>query len=296
MYRGWHPRLRGSDVRDFAEVAVDLATMNPRRSIGLVALVAAMFGCDIAPKVPGVQEKGYPPIIADSADRREKAERDWRRLLDTYNLSPTPPDLYPITYTLKSLLGVPGGIKFVTLQAAVESPNLALREAAKGFIERWRDLIGVDPAGISLVGATATGNVTQFTYRQGNYPFPLGGDYGEMTLSISRDGRLTQIDDRFIPVVELPIRPAIDKEAAIKKLIGKSFTLSDKSGRQQQVSISSAADVTACQIVVLAIQKSNGLEVHLAWQFNASKAQQGWGIYIDAVNGQELRLADNSQP
>jgi len=269
--------------------------MNPCRSIGLVVLAAASFGCDLAPRVPGVQEKGYPPIIADSPDRRDKAERDWRRLLDTYKLPPTPPDLYPITYTPRSLLGVSGGIKVATPRATAESPNLALREAAKGFIERWRDLIGVDPAGISLVAFNAAGDTTQFTYKQGDYPFPLGGDYGEMTLSITRDGRLTQLDDRFIPVVELPVRPAIDRESAVKKAIGKRYTSSDKSGRQQEASISSAEDISSAQIVVLAIQKSNGLEVHLAWQLCPARAQ-GWFIYVDAVNGQELRLAESSQP
>ena len=269
--------------------------MNPWRAIGLVVVGAATLGCDLAPKTPGAQDKGYPVIIADSAERRDAAERAWRRLLDTYNLPPTPPDLYPITYTPRSLLGVSNGVKFVTLQATTESPNLTLREAAKGFIERWRDLVGVDPAGVSLVAATAAGNATQFTYKQGDYPFPLGGDYGEMTLSISRDGRLTQLDDRFIPVVELPVRPAIDRETAVKKLIGKSFTLADRNGRQQPVSISGAGDISGAQVVVLAIQKGNGLEVHLAWQLCPVKAQ-GWAIYVDAVNGQELRLAENSQP
>jgi hypothetical protein len=254
-----------------------------------------MIACDLVPKVPGATQKGYPPIIEDTPDRREKAERDWRRLLDVYSLPPTPPDLYPVTYTPRSLLGVSGGIKFVTLRVSNETPNLSLREAAKGFIERWRDLIGVEPAGISLAAVSASGGSTQFTYKQSNYPFPLGGDYGEMTLTISSDGRLTQLDDRFIPVIELPVRPAVDKDTAIKKLIGRNFTLADRNGRQQQVSVSAASDISCAQVVVLAIQKGNRLEVRLAWQLGAAKAQ-GWSIYVDAVNGQELRLTENAQP
>ena len=254
------------------------------------------MGCDLAPKVPGTQDKGYPPVITDSAERRENAEKAWRRLLDTYNLPPTPPDLYPITYTLRSLLGVSEGIKIVKVTASAETPNLGLREAAKGFIERWRDLVGVDPAGISLAGFTATVNETQFTYRQGDYPFPLGGDYGEMTLSISREGRLTQIDDRFIPVVELPSKPAIDRDAAVKKVIGRRFNVTDRSGRQQEVSITGAvADACTATLVVLAIQKENRLEVHLAWQLTPVK-NAGSSIYVDAMNGQELRAVETSQP
>jgi len=269
--------------------------MNPWRLIGLVALGAAMIGCDLAPQVAGNSEKGYPPFIADSPDRRDKAERDWRRLLDVYNLSPTPPDLYPVTYTPRSLLGVSGGIKLATLPVPSESPNLALREAAKAFIERWRDLIGVDPAGISLFAANASGDATQFIYKQGDYPFPLRDDYGEMSITISSDGRLTQLDDRFIPVVEIPARPAIDKGSAIKRVIGKLFTLTDRNGRQQEISVSGAGDISSAQLVILAVQKGNGLEVHLAWQLNPTRAQ-AWSIYVDAVNGQELKLAENSQP
>jgi len=269
--------------------------MNRCRSIGLAVLAAATFGCDVAPKVPGARERGYPPIIADSAERRDRAERGWRRLLDTYNLPPTPPDLYPITYTPRSLLGVSGGIKLATVTATRESPNLALREAAKGFIERWRELIGVEPGGISLVATNSTVDATQFTYRQGDYPFPLAGDFGEMTLSISRDGRLIQLDVGFIPVVELPARPAIDREAAVGKVVGKSFVLTDRSGRQQQVSISGPLDISNARVVVLAIQKGNGLEVRLAWQLNPARAP-GWCLYVDAINGQELRLAENSEP
>jgi hypothetical protein len=170
-----------------------------------------------------------------------------------------------------------------------------LREAAKGFIERWRDLIGVESAGMSLAAVSASVGATQFTYKQSNYPFPLGGEYGEMTLTISSDGRITQLDDRFIPVVELPVRPAIDKETAIKKLIGKSLNLTDRNGRQQRVAVSGAADIASAQVVVLAMQKGNGLEVHLAWLLCSARSQ-GWSIYIDAVNGQELRMAENGQP
>jgi hypothetical protein len=260
----------------------------------MVAL-PVLIACDLAPKVPGAAEKGYPPVIQDSPDRREKAELDWRRLLDAYNLPPTPPDLYPVTYTPRSLLGVSGGIKFVTLTRSNESPNLSLREAAKGFIERWHDLIGVESAGMSLAAVSATIGATQFTYKQSNYPFPLAGEYGEMTLTVSSEGRITQLDDRFIPVVELPVRPQIDKETAIKKVLGKSLTLTDKNGRRQQVAVSGTADISGAQVVVLAIQKGNGLEVHLAWLLCPAKAQ-GWSIYIDAVKGQELRLAESAQP
>jgi len=253
------------------------------------------MGRDGVLTIADTQEKGYPAKIKDSSDRRDKAERDWRRMLDVYGQPPTPPDLYPVTYTPKSLLGVSGGIKIMNLQGPARSPNIALREAAKSFIERWRDLIAVDPGGTSLVASNTAAGATQLTYKQANYPFPIGGDFGEMTLTISDDGRLTQLDDRFIPVVDLPSRPVVEKGAALKKLIGRNFALTDRTGRQQQVTVSRVADIAVAQVVVLPLQRRNALDVHLAWQFSPVGAL-GWNIYVDAVNGHELKLTENSQP
>ncbi|HEX8184254.1 MAG TPA: hypothetical protein VF747_05870, partial [Blastocatellia bacterium] len=109
-----------------------------------IAVAILMVACDASPKVPSAPQKNYPAVIRDSTDRRAKAEREWRRMLEAYNVPQTPPDLYPIIYTPRSLLGVTGGIKIMAAKPEPGNETIALREAVKGFIDRWRDMLGAD--------------------------------------------------------------------------------------------------------------------------------------------------------
>jgi len=263
--------------------------MKGRRLILIIA-VAVLSGCAATPKVPGGQKDNYPGLIKDSTDRRAKAETEWRRMLDAYNVPQTPPDFYPITYTPRSLLGVSGGIKIVSqLNTANDPEALALREVARNFILRWHDLIGADPSGISLASAAVSDGVRRLVYKQANYPFAVVGNWGVMTISLSADGRVASFDDRLIPVVDLPVRPAIERDAAATKLVGRTLNFVDGAGRQQSLTISNRADVSVKQLVVVPIQKGDLLEVHLAWEMTAGKSEAR-AVYVDAVNGEELKL------
>ena len=90
---------------------------------------------------------------------------------------------------------------------------------------------------ISLIGGDNSDSTQRLIYRQANYPFPVAGNFGEMVAVVSADGRLMQIDDRFIPVVELPLRPQIEREVARKKVAGRTFTYTDIAGREQRTQI-----------------------------------------------------------
>jgi hypothetical protein len=48
-----------------------------------ITVAIFLTGCDAAsPKVPNTPQKNYPAVITDSAERRAKAEREWRQMLD----------------------------------------------------------------------------------------------------------------------------------------------------------------------------------------------------------------------
>lgn len=236
----------------------------------------------------------YPVLIKDSTDRRARAEREWRRMLDAYSIPQTPPDLYPITYTPRSLLGVTGGIKLIAFTPEPGSENIALREAVRRFIDRWRELLGAEPAAVSLVSNDSSGDAERLTYRQANYAFPIAGNAGEMVAVISRDGRLIQLDSRFIPVVEMPSRPTIDRDSVAKKVVGRTFSYSDIAGHEQRTQVGGLDQVTVKRLVILPIEKGDSTEMHLAWEIVAGK-QVSWTIYIDAMNGQDLRVNQNFQ-
>jgi hypothetical protein len=259
-----------------------------------IALAVFMVGCEAAPQVPNTTQKNYPAVIKDSAERRAKAEREWRRMLDAYNLQQTPPDLNPISYTPRSLLGVSGGIKILAAQPEPGSEPLALREAMKRFIDRWRDLLGADPSAVSLVGGDNSESAQRLTYRQVNFAFPVAGNFGEMVALVSPDGRLLQLDDRFIPTVELPNRPQIEREDAQKRVAGRTFTYTDIAGHEQRAQVGGLDEVSVKRAVILPLEKSDTLEVHLAWEVVAGKSLT-WTVYIDAINGEELKVTQNFQ-
>ncbi|MGH9760273.1 MAG: hypothetical protein ACREDR_17535 [Blastocatellia bacterium] len=232
-------------------------------------------------------EQNYPIVISDSAERRTIAERDWHRMLDAYSAPDVAPDLYAVTYTPKSLPSTLEGMKITPAQSAGLEDGTGLREAAKIFLDRWRDLLDAGPEALSLISAAQTGNTTALTYRQANYPYPVVGEFGTLTLLITQDGRLKQIDDQFIPVVDLPNRPALDRNAVAERVIGRAFKASDSSGKGKTVSVTDAKQIAVKQIVVLPLRKPAAIEIHLAWQVDVT-AETGCTVYVDAMNGETL--------
>ena len=262
----------------------------------VTSLVAVLLlsGCALSPQVPSAAKQNYPGIIKDVADRREKAEREWRRMLDSYAVPPTPPDLYPVIGTPRSLLGVSGGIKLLNTKPEPGTETFAVRAAMKAFMDRWRELLLADPETVSLMSADPSGDTERLTYRQGNYPYPIAGNFGEMVAVISKDGRLLQLDDRFITTVDLPSKPSIERDVAAKKVVGRTFSYTDIAGREQRTPMGDPNEVNVKRLVVLPMEKADAIEVHLAWEVIAGKSLS-WTVYIDAVTGEELRVSQNFQ-
>jgi hypothetical protein len=252
-----------------------------------IALLSAS-GCEPSPQTPRTPRQDYAGVIQDSQDRRAKAEREWRRMLEAYNAPPAQPDFYQITYTPRSLSSAAGSIQI----AESGLDKVALRRAAKQFIERWRELIGADSEAMSLASESQSTDTVRLTYRQANYPFQIAGDFGRMVLIIGRDGKLMQMDDRFIPLVEIPSRPEIEREAAARRLVGRTFTYRDFAGQEQRAQIGGLDEVNVRGLVVLPLEKEGRIEVRLAWEIVAGKSL-AWTVYLDAITGEELRAMQN---
>jgi hypothetical protein len=252
------------------------------------ALISFAVGCTPSAQVPNKEKlKNYPAIIKASSQRQTQAEREWRRLLETYAAPSAQPDFHPVIFTPRSLSAVQGGIKIITATVPTDAQEVTIREAGRRFIDRWRELLGLDPANLSLIGDTHSGDSHRLNYKQSDYPFPIAGDFGELNLMISSDGRLLQLDDRFIPVVELPLKATIDRQAAAQRLAGHTFTYSNIAGQPQSVKID-ASEITVKQLVIYPVEKSDTIEVHLAWEIVAGKSLI-WNVYLDAIEGTELK-------
>ena len=260
----------------------------------ITSLFAALMlaGFEVSPQVRSGAKQGYPAVIKDSADRRAKAEREWRRMLEAHGVPQTPPDLYPITNTPRSLLGV--SIKLLAGKPEPGTEQFALREAMRAFIDRWRELLAIDPSTISLIAAVASGDTERLTYSQANYAYPFAGNFGELVAVVSRDGRLIQLDDRFVPVVDLPLKPNIEREIAAKKVVGRTFNYTDIAGREQRTQIAELAEVTVKRLVILPVEKGDAVEIRLVWEVTAGRSLS-WTVYVDAVTGEDVRVVQNFQ-
>src|SRR2546423_7542575 len=194
-------------IKDRDAHASFCATMTPLRMIFFVMAATLLTACNSSPKAPNAAQKNYPVILRDSADSRAKAEREWRRMLDAYTVPQTPPDLHPIINTPRSLLGVTGGIKLMAAVPERGGDTTALREAMRGFLDRWRDLLNADPSAVSLAKGDPAGTTHPLTYRQANYGFPVAGKHGGKNGGGSSGGRSLQIYGPLLPPTNPPPRP-----------------------------------------------------------------------------------------
>jgi hypothetical protein len=253
------------------------------------AFISFTVGCAPSAQVPNKEKaKSYPTIIKVSTERQALAKREWGRLLETYGVTSVEPDLYTVTATPRSILMVTNGIKIVTTQVQPDTEEVTIREASRKFIDRWRELLAVDPANLSLVSDNHSNDTHRLTYRQSDYSFPVAGNFGELTTIISKDGRLIQLDDRLVPPVELPLKAVIDRQAAAQRVANRTFTYRNVAGQPQSVKIE-AGDVVVKELVVYPIEKGETIEVHLAWEITAGKSLV-WNVYIDAINGEDLGI------
>lgn len=256
----------------------------------LLALALLANGCAPPAQTPEGKAKSYPPAVQPSPERQEQAEREWRRLLELQSLPSSPPDLDPVTLTPRSLGNVQG-IKLATTPPQPGTETVAIREAARRFIDRWRDLLRADPQAVSLAKNDTSNGTHRLTFKQADYPFPVAGGYGEMTMVIGNDGMLRQLEDRFIPLVEVPFKPTLPRETAAERVTDRVFRYGDIAGREQQVKVT-ANEVRVKGLVILPVEKGNRLDVYLAWEVAAGSSMT-WTVYIDAVEGVELKVVQN---
>jgi hypothetical protein len=247
------------------------------------------FGSDQSSQIPKARQN-YFAVIKASPDRQAKVEREWRRMLEAYNAPPSKPDLHPITCAPRSLAQAAGRIDIISKPSRQDGE---LRAAVKQFIDRWRDLLGADPDSVSLISVADAGDARRLIFKQANYPFPVAGNFGEMTFVVSSEGRLLQLEDRFIPVVETPVRPEYQREAARRRIAGRAFAYRDAAGNEQRTQIAED-EVTIKQLVILPVEKGDQIEVRLAWEIVAGRALR-WTVYIDAITGEELSVTQNFQ-
>ncbi len=134
---------------------------------------------------PRANESPYPVIFKEDVHRKDSAIAAVNKLLPQSGVPPIRDlELHPITSTIESL---PSGSVPLYLPKVGAEPVMneeETRESLRRFIKDWQELIGADPAKLSLVDRLDQPDGSKLAkYEQRPFRYPIRGNYGKLLLS-----------------------------------------------------------------------------------------------------------------
>lgn len=276
-----------------------------RQTILFLAFALAAAGCAPLqpPDVTGPKgnERAYPVLFTEDSQRRDAAARALSQLTQqTTNPGMLAPELQPITATIRSLPSNPVRplqLPKVGTQATMNEDET--REALRRFIRDYRELIGSDPAKLSLIERVDQPDGLKLAiYQQRPFRFPIRGGYGKLEIRFTTDRRILNISSSCIPQAErvqsafaaLNVRPKI--EDTIEKLRQNGIMYTDKNGNASTVKMPAAPEINTNGLVIYVLQSKSQpdtLEFHIAWEIQLGNAPIKVA-YIDAVTGETIAI------
>jgi hypothetical protein len=272
-----------------------------------VLMIASMFCACSAPgqvgtPLPGGGLQHYPPVIEDTPQRRQAALEAWKKLTAEFQLPEAMPDLEPVLNTPRALPPTLAGRIALQTKAGAFG-ELEAKESLRRFIERASGVLfpnhtngspqsSVGLKDLSLVSFTNDGNFYRAFYRQGNFPFPVSGGYGELSLAAGKNGTLLQMSSRIIPSLDLPTRPEIAPQSLVDKMVGRVFSYTSIAGQTMSYKVGNRSEVSVRDLVVYPKQEGNRITVHLAYPVEVGQGTT-WTVYVDAITGQEIDVKQN---
>ncbi len=285
-----------------------LATRRRRHKLFCaVLMIASQFCACAAPgpvtvNAPGGRLQNYPPVIEDTPQRRQAALEAWKKLIAEFQPPEARPDLEPVLNTPRALPPALAGRIALQTKAGTFG-ELEAKEALRRFIERASGVLfpnhtngssqsSMGLKDLSLVSFTNDGNFYRAVYRQANYPFPVSGGYGELSLAAGKNGTLLQLNNRIIPALDLPTRAEIAPQSLVDKIVGREFSYTTIAGQTISYKVANRSEVSVRDLVVYPKQEGKRITVHLAYPVEAGQGTT-WTVYVDAITGQEIDVKQN---
>ena len=168
------------------------------------------------------------------------------------------------------------------------------RESLRRFIKEWQQLIGSDPAKLSLVETTDQPDGTKLAvYEQRPFRYPIRGGYGKLEIKFASDRRVISLISSCIPdadriqsaISALTLRPKV--EDTVVKLRQQGVNTVDANGNKLSFALPPSTAITPrglTTFVLPAKTRTDVLEFHLAWEIELSNSPVKV-IYVDAVTG-----------
>jgi len=276
-----------------------------RPAFVIIVLVSALVFSSCAalqpPNVTGPPGNSslYPVLLIPDARQKEATLAAVNRL---GQLSGKPngtlPQLQPVTGTILDLPPQASGSFFLPKVGAGATMNEEeTRESLRRFIRDWQELIGSDPAKLSLIERTDQPDGSKLaSYQQRPFRYPIRGNYGKLLVHFTSDRRILNLTSSCIPdadriqsaISALNVRPRA--EETLQKLHAKGLTYVDAQGTERNFAIPASSELTARQMTIYILpakDQPEALEFHLAWEIEFTNAPVKVA-YVDALNGDVL--------
>jgi hypothetical protein len=248
--------------------------------------------------LPQSDKPNYPPEIEKSPARQEYGENAWRGFLNEYKIDMVTPDLHPI-------LGIPGSLpsqvaQRVRLTFKDGTPtDASVKEGLRAFIDKNLSLlVGMEGARVlnlkdlSLARLSNEGSIYRATYRQMSYPYPIVNGFGQLDLTIGKDGSLLQLSSRLLPAFDFISKPQADMAKIADEMIGREFKYSGIDGRPLSSRVERRDQITVGTPVIYPREEADRIILHLAYPVEVGSGLK-WTVFIDAVTGREIAVRQN---
>lgn len=276
-----------------------------RQTILFLALVLAAGGCAPLQPPSATGPKGnelvYPILFSEDSQQREAAVLALNQLIQPAGKAETlAPHLQPITATIRSLPSNPTRPpELPKLGTGATMNEEETRESLRRFIRDSRELIGADPAKLSLVERVDQPDGSKLAiYEQRPFRYPIRGNYGKLEIRFTTGRRIVNIFSTCIPqsdriqaaLVALNVR--VKSEDVIKQLRENGIMYTDPQGSASNFKLPAANELKARGLVIYVLpskSQPDALEFHLAWEIQPGTAPIKT-VYVDAVNGETIAV------
>jgi hypothetical protein len=282
-----------------------IANDKPRLATLLLATAFGLTSCAALqppnPSGPTGTEPLYPILFTEDSNRKESIAAALNRLAQqTANSSSIDTQLQPVTATILNFTPKANSNLYLPkVGANAIMSEEETRESLRRFIREWQEVIGADPAKLSLVERVDQPDGSKLAnYEQRTFRYPLRGNYGKLQIRFTADRRILNLTSTCIPDAErmqtilsgVSIR--LKAEDAVKQVRDKGLEYTDPQGNKLTFKVPAADAINPRGLVTYILQskdKPDALEFRLAWEMELSNAPVKIA-YIDAVSGDTIAV------
>jgi hypothetical protein len=245
---------------------------------------------------PRGNESLYPILLTEDSHRKEATIAALSRLAQLPEKSSgIEPQLQPVTETILSLpANASNALYLPKLGTAAVMSEEETRESLRRFIRDWQELIGADPAKLSLIDRIDQPDGSKLaSYEQRPFRYPIRGNYGKLQISFTNDRRILNLTSTCIPDADRiqnalsALSVQLKAEDAVKQLREKGLVYLDPKGNKLNLAVPTSVEITPRGLTTYILPANNrpdALEFHLAWEMELSNAPVKFA-YVDAVKG-----------